>query len=348
MAQDTTKSLTCNWRNMMQLLKTLRIAGLFALATSSLSVLAADSPATVPASLQGTYSMTFDAQSNTAPFKEGERMTVVVMPNNQICIAGLLLSNPVIRNGNPHEAIWIHAASKIEAALSSLVTGFNEINVQQGVLGTASFIQHGQLRGQKTSSSTTCSATPPPLTISANAQAMLDLAAQIYPTLFTNGGPLATTEGYVYRFFRDSGIYIGIKDDNVYTLGGPFGNVITNKGSVAVVLKWLQDTKIRLDQQNNNPPAAGGLYNLKITGFVQAGGISMAVPNVETTGVPAPRPSQREVFEETIKTGFGVSAIANYKITVINDTASRVTYRVEFSVTGPMSMIYDLTYDYTR
>ena len=45
----------------------------------------------------------------------------------------------------------------------------------------------------------------------------------------------------------------------------------------------------------------------------------------------------------------GISNIANIRVTSINNTASRVTFRVEFTaVMSGLSVNYDLTYDYTR
>ncbi len=103
------------------------------------------------------------------------------------------------------------------------------------------------------SAAQTGSTTP---TISSSTQSVFDLAAELYPTMFANGSALGIYQGYVYKYFAGSGIYVGIKDDKIYTLGGMYGNAIKEQGSVGAVLNLLQTTKANV--QKPATPATGG------------------------------------------------------------------------------------------
>lgn len=93
-------------------------------------------------------------------------------------------------------------------------------------------------------------------TVSTSAQSVFDLAAELYPTMFGNGSALGSYQGYVYKYFAGSGIYVGIKDDRIYTLGGVYGSAITEQGSVGAVLNLLQTTKA--NAQKPSTPSTGG------------------------------------------------------------------------------------------
>ncbi|MES2606105.1 MAG: hypothetical protein V4603_14315 [Pseudomonadota bacterium] len=82
--------------------------------------------------------------------------------------------------------------------------------------------------------------TGPQLQVSDAALQVFALAESLYPELFARGGEVLTTQGYRYRFYAGTGIYVGLKDEQIYLLGGAFGNAIVNKGSVTEVLTFLQ------------------------------------------------------------------------------------------------------------
>jgi hypothetical protein len=75
--------------------------------------------------------------------------------------------------------------------------------------------------------------------------AMFALAAELYPELFKNGSAWGSYDGYAYKYFADSKIYIGIKDSKVYTLGGIYGSTIKELGSVSAVSDALQTSKAK-------------------------------------------------------------------------------------------------------
>ncbi len=94
--------------------------------------------------------------------------------------------------------------------------------------------------------STSSFAQTTPLALDAQSKSVMDLAIELYPTIFPNGSAVGTYQGYLYRFFAGTGVYVGFKDGQVFLMGGIFGNQITNKGTTTSVLAMLQDVKAKL------------------------------------------------------------------------------------------------------
>lgn len=197
-------------------------------------------------------------------------------------------------------------------------------------------------------------------TVTTDVQSIFDLAAHVYPSLLVNGSAFGLYQGYTYKFFASSGIYVGIKDNKVFTMGGPFGNAIKEQGTVSLVLNALQTAKAKIDAAKpvtpttpttpTTPAIPTGLYTLKVTGNVNMSlGVSTAL-NFTLQNMPAPNVSDTTIIVDQVKSQLaGISNISNIKVTSINNTASRVTFRVEFTaVMSGLSVSYDLTYDYTR
>jgi hypothetical protein len=78
--------------------------------------------------------------------------------------------------------------------------------------------------------------------LSVDIKNLFQLAQQAYPTLFTNASGWRSHGGYTYQFYAASGIYAGVKDGNVFLLGGPFGSSIVQKGALTAAIGVLQDT----------------------------------------------------------------------------------------------------------
>lgn len=83
------------------------------------------------------------------------------------------------------------------------------------------------------------------LQVSDTALQVFALAESLYPELFARGGEVLAAQGYRYRYYASSGVYVGIKDEQLYLLGGPFGSAVDNKGSVTDVLASLQAEQTR-------------------------------------------------------------------------------------------------------
>ena len=164
--------------------------------------------------------------------------------------------------------------------------------------------------------------------VSADVKALFTLAAQAYPTMFVGGSGWRSYSGYTFKYFSSSGIYVGIKDGQVNLLGGPFGNTITPKGSVAQVTTALQSYIAKL----NTTPTAD------FSGFIAARTLGDLVRYFSSL-----------TMEYTSSSIFGV-ATAQIKIEVLGqETVGGVaadTLRVTISGNGaPNPVSYDMAVD---
>lgn len=92
-----------------------------------------ETPATIPAHAAGTFNWTFDDGPNATPlYNDGDMVSFLVGTDGSLTFNGTTLNNPVLRNGNPHEAIWKDTTNGVEYALSSIANAPNppvEINI---------------------------------------------------------------------------------------------------------------------------------------------------------------------------------------------------------------------------
>ncbi len=119
--------------------------------------------ATIPSSFLGTYNLTYAHAQTGSPLANGATATMIIGPGGTLCIAGNTLTNPKLINGNQHEGHWEVPSVDLTLAISSLVNGYNEINVYKtSTVGTGSVTFYGQFSGSKVSTSTTGCGTPTP------------------------------------------------------------------------------------------------------------------------------------------------------------------------------------------
>lgn len=76
--------------------------------------------------------------------------------------------------------------------------------------------------------------------VSQSAITLVNLAQARYPELFTSPTSWRTFDGFFYKYFAASGVYVGINGPDLYLLGGPFGNTVQYQGRVADALVVLQ------------------------------------------------------------------------------------------------------------
>lgn len=69
--------------------------------------------------------------------------------------------------------------------------------------------------------------------VSQNAKTLISLASQQFPQLFSNGSAWRSFDGFVYKYFAASDVFVGINGDDLYLLGEQFGEVATFAGKVA-------------------------------------------------------------------------------------------------------------------
>jgi hypothetical protein len=222
-------------------------------------------PVTVDKKLQGTYSFKFISAAGKGLPTDVEG--TLVLGEKQLCINGMNIESgyyaaPVDKDGVGSISYWPTAAKDYAYKLSSvqtsatdkllsLVAVLRSVQLAAIVNGEPSAENVGALTAfSKISDVTTCTSTvifssvsPPAPTLTANEQSIFDLAAELIPAMFASPGPVQTYQGYTYRFFAKSSVYIGIKDGKIFGLGGSFGPGIKELGTTDSVLKYLQDRK---------------------------------------------------------------------------------------------------------
>ena len=328
----------------MKSLKIKTLLGIAAFTLGQVSLAQSETAASVPASFVGTYTLSYDAFNSGGPYSQGQSVTLVLGSDNTLCIDGKSLSNPVFRNGNTAEAIWVAQSANLELAVSNFLGDFNEINVA-GSGGSPFF---GQLSGSKTSDSTVCgagsSSTP---TVTAEMQSIFSLAESRLSQYFPPGAVTAFLDNYVYRYYESTGIYLAFADGNVYLLGGAFGDQIVNAGTQSFVATEL----------TNYPTTSANLgdWDLTISGTVDTGFVSVAFSDITLTDIPAPEVDDFDAIEQELETTLEgvVASFGSVQTTVINNSTNRRTFDVEFSATVnssgvSLSYTYKLRYDYTR
>lgn len=338
-----TKTLKTAARNCAALLT----AGLL-----STTALAQDTPATIPTSFLGTYNLTYENAQTGSPVANGTAVAVVIAANNTLCLGGYTLTNPVIRNGNGHEAIWAESSLGIEISLSSLLNGFNEINV--GKVGGGFY---GQLRGSKSSTSTTgCGAVTPPAPDMAQINELFTQAqaklAQHFPA--SANAVNQTLDDYIYRFYPSTGIYLAINNGEIYVMGGTFGDTPLPQGNIETILSELAKINVDVDI----PSAAEGDYKLVVTGNIitTVAGITVPVtfPAITIEKIAAPSSTDIEDIRDAVKKALtDINFVGTIEVSEVSSTSSEFSFKIEFkgSVTSngvTSTSDYKLNYAYTK
>lgn len=73
-----------------------------------------------------------------------------------------------------------------------------------------------------------------------SARTLVNLAIQVFPDLFGQSTTWREYDGFHYRYFGSSGVYLGIKGQDLYLLGGPFGDNVTYQGTIADAIVLVQ------------------------------------------------------------------------------------------------------------
>ena len=286
---------------------------------SSATLAQTTSAATIPSSFLGTYSVTYSNAQTGSPITNGTALSLVIGAGGALCLAGINLANPVYLNGNLHEATWSYTTADIAISVSSLINGYNEFNVSKAsTIATSAAKFYGQLNGSKVSTSTTgCSATASPVTTTPDpvkVQQLFDLAQQKLAQYFPPAAASTTqsSNGYTYRHYAATNIYLAINNGEIYVMGGQFGNQPVKQGPLETILSELTKMQVSI------PAIPSGDARLVITGRVGTSGIT---GNIAVTLISSS--STQTVF--------------NIKFNgVINQSGFTITQN------------YDITYTYTK
>jgi hypothetical protein len=321
--------------------------------------------ADIPASLNGTYELTYAfAASSGSPYANGDKVTFVINGDTDtLCVAGKALTSPFHRTAGASEAIFQDGTTFYAPSATSAGT-LNEINVYSPNSDGGSWV--GQFQGSLSSSATTCAggSSSGTLSLDSAATSVLDLAFEVYPNLFGQGSELKEAQGYVYRFFASSGIYVGFKDGRVYVVGGPFGDKILDKGLIATVTTALNTAKTNLSvggsvDVGGSGAATGDLWDITISGTTT---ITLPVVGAQTTTISAltlenvtsTNPSSEAEIEKIIEDNFkDYGTIKQLEVVILNNTSSRVTLDLTFVGTVVSSGVsvdtnYNLRYDFVK
>ena len=316
----------------------------------STSTFAQDVAVTVPTSFTGTYDLVYENAQTGSPLTNGTAVSVVVAPGGQLCLGGYTLKDPVTRNGNAHEAIWKESSLGIEIALSSIVNGFNEINV-----GSTDGKWLGQLRGTKTSTATTGCGSSAPAPDMTKINQLFALAQEKFAQYFPASANAInqTLDDYIYRAYP-GGLYLAINNGDVYVMGGTFGDQPAKQGSLEAILSELTGTQVDIDI----PDAAQGDYKLVVTGTIGttvAGiAINTAFPAVTIDKIAAPSSSDIDGIRDAVKESLKeINFVGTIDVSEIKSTSSDFSFKIAFkgSVTSngvTSTSDYLLIYNYTK
>lgn len=199
-------------------------------------------------------------------------------------------------------------------------------------------------------------------TLSTDAQTMLDLAEELFAKIFKDGSALKETSGYVYRYYPSSGAYLGFKDGKVYTVGGPFGTALKERGSISQVTVALNNHKTEIGLNAGDIDVGNGTNDPDITGdftLVIDGTVSVVVGGFATSptafsvtieDIAGPDPTDTDEITDVINdTLDDVTGVQDVEIVVTNNTSSRITFTVSFTaVQNGVNVEMELEYDYTK
>lgn len=304
-------------------------------------------PATIPGSLLGTYNVTYALAQTGSPLTNGATATIVIGPGGTMCVAGSTLTNPVLRNGNQHEAHWEIPSMDVSLALSSLLSGYNEINVIKS--STSAWL--GQFQGAKVSSSTTgCGTpvvtTPDPTKVAALFEEAQKKLAQYFPS--SANAQTQSVDGYTYRFYPSTNIYLAINNGDIYVMGGQFGSNPIKQGPLEAILSELAKMPVSI------PAIPSGNATLVLTGTVGTMGIVTNIGSITIDNLPMPAEGDVDKVRDAVRDQYKDSGITGtINVTLISSSSSKIVFNIKFngSITQSgftITQNYDITYTYTK
>ncbi len=309
-------------------------------------------PATVPSSFLGTYNLTYAFAQTGSPLANGATATMIIGPGGTLCIAGNTLTNPKLVNGNQHEGHWEIPSVDLTLAVSSLVSGYNEINVYKtSTVGTGSVTWYGQFQGSKVSTSTTGCGTPATTPVDpAKVAQLFDEAqkklAQYFPA--SANAQTQTVDGYTYRFYPSTNIYLAINNGDIYVMGGQFGNTPIKQGPLEAILSELTKMQVSI------PEIPQGNATLVLTGTVGAMGINTNIGSITIDNIPMPDSDDVDDVRESVREQYKDAGITgNINVTLISSSSNKIVFNIKFNgaITQQgftITQNYDITYTYTK
>jgi hypothetical protein len=199
---------------------------------------------------QGTFALEMQDAQPFSPLPDGTALTFVLTGTGQLCVGELNLSFPRISGTN---AIWSNPNGNQRYVLDltrdddpdDFDTNFP---AGQFFLESASGVRFGAFEGDKTSLSTECAdavGTDPDIT---KINELFGLAEAQYPAVFPSGPQTYNlrADGFTYRYYFRSRVFLAVKSGVVYVNGGQFGlnEEPVAYGSLNAVLNQLNNTPV--------------------------------------------------------------------------------------------------------
>lgn len=76
--------------------------------------------------------------------------------------------------------------------------------------------------------------------VNQSAITLVNLATQAFPDMFGQASTWRLYEGFHFKHFNSSGVFVGVRGDELYLLGGPFGDTVTYQGKISDAIAVVQ------------------------------------------------------------------------------------------------------------
>ncbi len=223
---------------------------------------------------QGTYLLDLTAALPVSPVPEGTQINLVVGDGGLLCVEEKILAFPSISTvvdattgTSTLIATWSDPIAKLRYVLN-LDRRLEAANFGQGEfsLQSTSGNAYGLFTGDQTSLSKECSGAQGADPDLASKNSFFSSIEAKYPALFPSGPQTfnQTKDGFTYRYYFASQIYVGIKDNIVYANGGQFGFNVNPMpvGTLSALTSQINDAPIG----HNFPATSAGTYSMIFSG----------------------------------------------------------------------------------
>ena len=222
---------------------------------------------------QGTYLLDLTEALTVSPIPQGTQINLVVGDGGLLCIGEKILAFPNIVDGVDDEtgedtafAIWSDPIARLRYVLDLNRNEPGDFGSGEFSLQSTSGNTYGLFSGDQTSLSKECSGAQGVDPDLASKNSFFSAIEAKYPALFPSGPQTfnQTKDGFTYRYYFASQIYVGIKDNIVYANGGQFGFNVNPipVGSLSALTSQINDAPIG----HNFPATSAGTYSMVFSG----------------------------------------------------------------------------------
>lgn len=219
-------------------------------------------PNRLDAFYQGTYLLELTEAQPFSPLADGSQLNFVVTAAGQLCVGELALSFPIISNNT---ATWNNSNGNLRYT-TDLTRHVDPATYEENI-ATGEFTfqslegsTYGLFVGDKISLATECAAAKGADPDLSNIDMLFGLIEKKYSAVFPAGPQTYNQQldGYTYRYYFDSQVFVGVKSGVVYLNGGEFGNNLepVAYGTLSSVLAQLNNAPVSATV----PASSAGTY----------------------------------------------------------------------------------------